>query len=128
MILGGRTLPELHVSAFKFYRCFTRQCCEVVCKRKKKASTRQDDIINALPDLHDTNGNTIPKMVEYGSYTTSSTSASRAPHARLPMASPPVPLEDTPARCPDCVGVNTRAGSNSAVVVATVVHSFTANV
>ena len=90
MILGGRTLPELHVSAFKFYRCFTRQCCEVVCKRKKKASTRQDDIrddiINALPDLHDTNGNTIPKMVEYGSYTTSSTSASRAPHARLPMA------------------------------------------
>ena len=27
----------------------------------------QDDIINALPDLHDTNGNTIPKMVEYGS-------------------------------------------------------------
>jgi hypothetical protein len=25
-------------------------------------------------------------MVEYGSYTTSSTSASRAPHARLPMA------------------------------------------
>jgi hypothetical protein len=96
MILGGRTLPELHVSAFKLYRCFTRQCCEVVCKRKKKASTRQDDIINALPDLHDTNGNTIPKMVEYGSYTTSSTSASRAPHARLshglaPMASPPVP-------------------------------------
>lgn len=41
----------------------------------------------------------------------------------------PLPcLEATPARCPDCVGVNTRAGSNSAVVVATVVHSFTANV
>ena len=81
MILGGRTLPELHVSAF----IAVSQCCEVVCKRKKKASTRQDDIINALPDLHDTNGNTIPKMVEYGSYTTSATSASRAPHARLPM-------------------------------------------
>ena len=44
------------------------------------------------------------------------------------MASNPVPLENTPARCPDCVGVNTRAGSNSAVVVATVVHTFTANV
>ena len=64
MILGGRTLPELHVSAF----IAVSQCCEVVCKRKKKASTRQDDIINALPDLHDTNGNTIPKMVEYGDY------------------------------------------------------------
>ena len=25
-------------------------------------------IINVLPDLHDTNGNTIPKMVEYGDY------------------------------------------------------------
>lgn len=35
MILGGRTLPELHVSAF----IAVSQCCEVVCKRKKKAST-----------------------------------------------------------------------------------------
>ena len=31
-------------------------------------SKRQDDIINALPDLHDINGNTIPKMDEYGDY------------------------------------------------------------
>ena len=42
--------------------------------------TTLSNIINTLPDLHDTNGNTIPKMVEYGSYTTSATPPHRAHH------------------------------------------------
>ena len=39
----------------------------------------QDDIINALPDLHDINGNTIPARWLSTVITTNATSASRAP-------------------------------------------------
>jgi hypothetical protein len=52
-VLG--TLPKL-----SFYRFFTVKF-KLSANERKLASTRQDDIINTLPDLHDTNGNTMPQ-------------------------------------------------------------------